>query len=135
MQKEQTLERIHVLLVDNDPKNLKYMEELFTSKGHYVQVAPNGIEALRIIQEGTYHVIVTDVIMPLMNGIELAKAIGAYLPIVMFDATQEHLSDNVLNYCDCFIEKEELNERLYPAVFKAMERFYDRVGSFERSAA
>ena len=53
-------------------------EELFSKElsGHYhVLLAANGLEALNIIQHNKVHVVVSDIIMPKMDGLDLCKKI------------------------------------------------------------
>jgi CheY-like chemotaxis protein len=64
-----------LLLVDNDHETRTMLGVMFTDAGYQVRQAGNGKEALRIHGENPAHVIVTEMLLPEMDGIELLMAL------------------------------------------------------------
>jgi CheY-like chemotaxis protein len=62
-----------ILFVDDDQHVLAVIAEALSAKGFRVLATDNGYDALRLIAEDYVDVLFTDVVMPGINGIELAK--------------------------------------------------------------
>lgn len=62
-----------ILVVDDKESVQHALTELLTLDGHNVETANNGLDALAKIQQGNYQLFVIDHLMPLMNGVQLAK--------------------------------------------------------------
>jgi len=73
---------LRVLLVEDDDDNRELMAEVLEASGHHVLSAASGPEGLRTLSEQTVDVVVTDVGMPGMGGLEVAKAAKAIAPAV-----------------------------------------------------
>ncbi|AWV35824.1 MULTISPECIES: response regulator [Paenibacillus] len=92
-------EPIHILLVDDRPENLLALEAVLESQHYELVKATSGEEALRCLLRYDFAVIVLDVQMPGMDGIETAKLIKARektkeIPIIFISANSkeaEHL--------------------------------------------
>jgi CheY-like chemotaxis protein len=77
---------LRVLLVEDDDDNRELMAEVLESSGCHVLSAATGQEGLRTLSEHSVDVIVTDVGMPGMGGLEVAraaKAIAPRIPVVV----------------------------------------------------
>lgn len=70
--KENTLDvsERKVLVVDDDPVALGMLERIFLAEGYWVAKAVNGKEAIIIADEFLPHVIILDIMMPVMDGTE-----------------------------------------------------------------
>ena len=68
-------ERNRVLLVEDTPFFLKLEISYLEAAGYRVQSACNGKEALQLLQENEFDIVVSDINMPLMDGLELVKRI------------------------------------------------------------
>jgi two-component system sensor histidine kinase/response regulator len=64
-----------ILVVDDDEMVLMALEELLKPEGYEVHTVGGGAEALQKLDENAYDLIMTDVIMPEMDGFELCKRI------------------------------------------------------------
>jgi CheY-like chemotaxis protein len=73
---------IRVLLVEDDDDNRDLMGEVLESAGYRVSSASSGAAGLRILAETTIDVVVTDVGMPGMGGLEMARAAKEIAPSV-----------------------------------------------------
>ncbi|ABQ25527.1 response regulator [Geotalea uraniireducens] len=62
-----------ILLVDDDIITLNLLSECFRQSGMRVHCAENGEDALQMMQESTFVLMLTDLQMPGMNGLELAR--------------------------------------------------------------
>ena len=62
-----------ILFVDDDPILHGIVNLWLTKNGHAMESANNGEEALERLQTCAYDALITDVNMPLMNGVELVK--------------------------------------------------------------
>jgi len=75
MNNEKEHDQPHILVVD-DEETLRYLiREGVERSGYGCSVASDGIEALRILEEKDVDVVISDIMMPGMDGIELAKRI------------------------------------------------------------
>lgn len=68
-------ENYKILLVDDEPDILEFLAYNLKKEGFQVQTAQNGREALKVAQEQLPHLIVLDVMMPGMDGIETCEEI------------------------------------------------------------
>src|ERR1700716_4514418 len=78
-----------VLLVEDDPRIARVVERALTDVGHRVQVAHDGLEGLTSAERGTHDLVVLDVMLPEMDGIEVARELRRQrlrTPILMLTA-------------------------------------------------
>src|SRR5215210_187786 len=66
-----------ILVVDDDPKVLSLMQRGLTFEGFRVDLAPDGDEALAIALDRPPHLVVLDVMMPGLDGIEVCRRLRA----------------------------------------------------------
>jgi DNA-binding response OmpR family regulator len=82
----------HILVVDDEPDAVELLVEYLTMKGHTVITAATGLEALQRLKEDRPHLILLDILMPGMNGLEVLKrvrAIDSGVGIVVVTAVHE----------------------------------------------
>lgn len=79
-----------LLLVDDDARNLYALTKVLKSKGFEVEVAPDSIKALELLAQTTFDVLLTDIMMPQVDGYELIRRVRALdydkLPIIAITA-------------------------------------------------
>ena len=73
---------LRVLLVEDDDDNRELMAEVLAASGYEVLSASSGQDGLKTLSEHSIDVVVTDVGMPGMGGLEMAKAAKAIAPAV-----------------------------------------------------
>ncbi len=78
-----------LLVVDDDIQMLSALEAALTSRGHRVETATNGIDAVSKLQQGLPRAIITDLRMPGMDGLELlahVRRTEPKLPVILLSA-------------------------------------------------
>jgi CheY-like chemotaxis protein len=70
----------NILLVDNEALLVETLSRALLSRGHTVVTASNGVEGLKRFAEGRYDLVITDIIMPDMDGIDMMMKIRQSAP-------------------------------------------------------
>jgi DNA-binding response OmpR family regulator len=81
-----------ILVVDDEPDAVELLTEYLTMKGYTVITASNGEEALRKVKENRPHLVLLDIRMPKMDGIEVLKKVREIdneVGIIMVTAVHE----------------------------------------------
>jgi CheY-like chemotaxis protein len=69
-----------VLVVDDSPLQIKHLCDLLVAAGHTPRTAANGVQAVAALEKGLPDLVVTDLVMPEMDGIALVKAVRERFP-------------------------------------------------------
>jgi DNA-binding response OmpR family regulator len=103
---------VRVLVVDDDPVILRLLEVNFEMEGYAVLTASDGVQGLRAAREQRPHVIISDVMMPHMNGLELVAALDAdeatgAIPVILLSARAQEtdVSDGLQAGADDYVTK------------------------------
>ena len=86
-----------LLVVEDEPNLLSVIRKGLSEKNHDVSAALDGTTALQMIEENSFDVIILDVMLPDINGIEICRrvrAAGNFVPILMLTALSS--SENVV---------------------------------------
>ncbi len=82
-----------ILLAEDNPVNQDVAKDMLEQIGHQVDIANNGVEALEMIQNRQYDIVLMDIHMPKMDGIEashkirkLEMKLGVHTPIIALTA-------------------------------------------------
>lgn len=101
----------HILIVEDNVELLRLMKRLLQPRYH-VQTASNGREALQLIQTNRVDIVISDVMMPEMDGYELTdhikqNEIYSHLPVILLTAktTEDDKQKALLTGADAFIVK------------------------------
>jgi CheY-like chemotaxis protein len=92
---------MRILSVDDKPDNRYLIETTGRASGHQVVSAENGIEALRELRNGPFDLIVSDILMPEMDGFRLCREVKQneafrHIPFVFYTATYTSRKDEEL---------------------------------------
>ena len=118
----------NILLVEDDASLSTVLADYLRSKGYTVETASNGKEAWELILVKHYDLVISDIMMPKMNGFELLKLLRAQhitLPIIMLSAKTER-DDIMLAYelgCDDYVTKPFSMDILICKVEAVLRRF------------
>jgi DNA-binding response OmpR family regulator len=87
-----------VLIVEDDEAMAVALRDGFAYEGYEVKLATDGAEGLRLAEEGNHDLIVLDVMLPKMSGLDVCKRIrrnGSKVPVIMLTARGQEI-DKVL---------------------------------------
>ena len=107
----QTIGKLKVVVADD---NLQLIEKLVKelSQWYHVKTAYNGSEALKIIENEEVDIIVSDIMMPVMNGVELCNTIKSrqelsHIPFILLTALNnvEDKAEGLKSGADAYVEK------------------------------
>ena len=117
-----------ILIVDDEKNYLLVLEALLGPQGYEIITVNNAHDALRLVREADLDLVITDVKMPGMNGMELleeSKKIKPELPVIIMTAygsiemAVEAMKKNAYDY----ITKPFQNEQLKLTVKKALDNY------------
>ena len=117
-----------ILVVDDEPNYLVVLSELLKDEGFEVITAQKGEDGFKILQDTDVDLVITDMRMPGMDGLELLKAVKSYnkhLPVIMITAFGEvekavvAMKAGAYNY----LAKPFNNEELLLNIRKAIEHY------------
>lgn len=72
--------QIRILIVDDEPAIAESLSEILRAAGYEVAMATSGEDAVRDAEKFSPEILLTDVLMPAMNGFELALRVKEMLP-------------------------------------------------------
>ncbi|RII36354.1 response regulator [Clostridium chromiireducens] len=67
-----------ILIIDDEEEILLSLKKNLILEGYNVETCNDSVEALEMIKNNKLHIVITDIVMPNMNGIDLLKAAKAY---------------------------------------------------------
>jgi len=82
---------LNILLVDDEGVVSDVLQQILTLLGHHVETAPDGHEGLLMFDSGTYDLVITDILMPGIDGHGVARYIRSsqrpFIPIIGISGT------------------------------------------------
>ncbi|MEJ7594301.1 MAG: response regulator [Planctomycetaceae bacterium] len=134
-EKQDNLPSLRVLLAEDGKANQTLAVGLLTKWGHTVEVAENGEDTIALWQSGSFDVILMDVQMPVLDGLqaterirELERASGTYIPIIAMTARamkgdrERCLAAGMDDYVSKPIRRQELERGLRDLSIKPAEQ-------------
>jgi twitching motility two-component system response regulator PilH len=113
-----------VLLVEDDPALRRYLEVVLQRAGYAVVSAGDGLEAMKSLLSVRIDVIVTDALMPNLDGYELCRFVRnsqhlAHLPIILLSALDPKNTSDESEHVDAFLSKPVSPEDLLASIAEA----------------
>jgi CheY-like chemotaxis protein len=92
-----------ILVVDDEANIARILNMLLTSEGYQVVVAQHGQEALAALEKNAIDMVISDITMPILDGIELCHILQNHptykaLPIILMTAMVDTFTQD---QCDC----------------------------------
>ena len=119
--------RADILVVDDDPELLRVLDRTLRGAGYAVRTASDAENGLQRVRESAPQLVVTDLMLPGMDGIELLREVKALAPsaevlLITAHATLERAVEAMRQGAHDFLEKPFERNRLLLAVERALER-------------
>jgi CheY-like chemotaxis protein len=116
--------KITILCVDDEeiPRTLRKL--ILQRQGYQVVTAASGAEALKVLEQTSINLILSDQIMPGMTGTELTKSVKAMhptMPVILISGVNEIPDD--ASYADRFISKVEGTDILFKTVAEVLGEY------------
>jgi DNA-binding NtrC family response regulator len=119
--KKKIIEMRTVLFVDDDEAILRSLERGLLDEPYNQLFAKSGQEALEILKREEVHVIVTDMLMPEMDGVELLKNVKEMYPNIIMIILSGYAEEDALRVA---VEQRE--------IFKIIPKPWKLKGNFEK---
>ncbi len=92
---------MNILIVDDNATNRKLLRAQLEAEGHTVLDAADGVEALAVLESAPVDALISDILMPHMDGYRLCHRIRRHpkfsaLPVILYTSTYESASDREL---------------------------------------
>ncbi len=115
---DEILKKLIVVYVEDEEPVLRKIGNVLNRRVKEIYLAKNGLEGLKLVREHKPHMVITDLEMPVMNGIEMIERIrkddGNYVPIIVLTAyrDEDHYTDLANAYVYKPIMLPELLEKM-----------------------
>ncbi len=128
-------ETFPILIAEDNPVSRRLLEKSLTKSGHKVVTAENGRQALEIFRETFFPMVLTDWMMPQMDGLELCRALRdfdspGYVFIVFL--TSKDTQDDIISALEAGAD-DYLTKPFHPAELMARLKTGKRVLGLEKS--
>jgi len=120
------MENRRILVIDNEPQILRVLSRSLTSEGYEIRVASDGDEAMTVFSDWMPDLVITDLVMPKIDGLELCERLRSLspIPIIVLSASgEEHIKVEALDLgADDYITKPFSMDELRARVRAALRR-------------
>jgi DNA-binding NtrC family response regulator len=115
------LRTIRILIIDDDKDICEYMQLLLSQSGYEVTAEADARAALELLRDEEFHVVILDIMMPELNGMELLERIRDFdsdIAIIIFtgypsvDTAVTSMKYNVSDYIKKPFDGDEFNQTL-----------------------
>ncbi|SHJ14778.1 Signal transduction histidine kinase [Flavobacterium terrae] len=92
--------KVKILLVEDNKTNQLITKKIILKKGYCCEVANDGLEACKKVDENDYDLILMDIMMPIMDGFEASDYISKkkpYIPIIALTAISEDINKELFS--------------------------------------
>ncbi|KAH9611483.1 hypothetical protein KSS87_010180 [Heliosperma pusillum] len=117
-----------ILLVEDNKINVMVTTSMMKQMGHTIDVVNNGIEAIRAVQSRSYDLVLMDVCMPVMDGLQATRIIRSFEETGNWEAAAEagidQLMDSSLKFPDSSIPRIPIIAMTANALSESAEECY-----------
>ena len=122
--------KANILVIDDDQLLIQLLEKALTKAGHTVTGVPDPVRGLRLLDEQSFDLVITDINMPRLSGIkvlEMVKALDETIEVVIMTAAAEERFENAiaalrLGASDFLLKPLRNMDELMVAVERALEK-------------
>ena len=116
-----------VLLAEDDPALRRYLQVVLERAGYRVVSAADGLEAMKFLLSATVDVVVTDAVMPNLDGYQLCRFMRgskhlSKLPIILLSALDPKNATHESEHVDVFLAKPVSPEDLLNQIIELSHR-------------
>jgi DNA-binding NtrC family response regulator len=129
-----------ILIIDDEQHILDALETAFLTTELDIYTMDNPLKALEMIKETHFHVVIADIAMPQMNGLELLRKIkeyNAFIQVIMITGCITITNAlNAFRYgaSDCFFKPFENPDQIIEAVYGCIKKM-ERINNFLKELA
>ena len=114
-------EKLKILIVDDNEEFAQNLKDVLELKGYIVMTATDGFKALEFLKEDGFHLVLMDIKMPVMNGVETfknMKTIAPDTPVIMMTAfaVEELIRESLQNGAFGVLRKPIDFEKLFKLI-------------------
>ena len=117
-----------ILIVDDDPVNLRLLRMILEAEGHHTVASANGLEALEVLDREQVDAVISDILMPQMDGYRLCHEVRQaerfrHLPFIIYTATYTSPADEKLSMdfgADKYLRKPAPPKEILAAIREAV---------------
>lgn len=118
---------IRVLLAEDDRALRRFLEVVLERAGYEVIAASDGLEAMKVALSAAIDIVVTDAMMPNLNGHELCRFLRnsqtlSHVPVVLLSALEQKETEVGPEHADAFLAKPVSSETLIACIEKLLAR-------------
>ena len=119
--------QISVLLAEDDRALRRFLEVVLERAGYQVISASDGLEAMKLVLSSPIDVVVTDAMMPNLNGHEFCRFLRnsptlSHLPVILLSALERKDANQNAEQADAFLSKPVSGESLVECIEKLLAR-------------
>ena len=134
----ESAEQERILVVDDAPDTLEVLQRNLVSQGYQVFTAPGVAEALRLLEKTNVDLVITDLKMPGISGLDLVRHVRENLPeteVIMITgyASVPGAVEAVKSGAEEYLPKPFTDEELYNAVRNALDKLHRRLAAQNQS--
>jgi CheY-like chemotaxis protein len=127
MSPTESAREIRVLLAEDDRALRRFLEVVLERAGYQVVSASDGLEAMKVVVSTPIDVVITDSMMPNLNGLEFCRFLKsseklAHLPIILLSALERKEASQNIEQADAFLSKPVSGESLIACIEELLAR-------------
>lgn len=120
----------NILVIDDDQLLIQLLEKALSKAGHQVRGVQDPVQGLRLLDEQSFDLVITDIYMPRLSGIkvlEMAKALDESIEVILLTASEEQRFEDAvaalrLGASDFLLKPLRNLDELMVAVDRALEK-------------